>query len=65
MKTEEELISANTALLVHGDDTIITCDVHGLTKRWGDIPSLGQIGVLAGLDTVADLPCIMSGDEKP
>lgn len=49
--TDEELIAANSKLLVHGDDTEVECLEHGVAVRFGDLSSIGQLAVLAGLDS--------------
>ena len=57
---EDRMIKAN-ARLVKDDNTPVTCLQHSVTKRWGDLSSIAQLAILAGLDVIGDR-CIM--DER-
>ena len=59
MSEEQRIIQENTKLLVNGDDTEVCCEIHNVTKRWGDLSPLAQLAVLAGIDTTEDLRCLM------
>jgi ribosomal protein L37AE/L43A len=58
MTDEQALIEANAKLLTRGDDSEVVCHEHGVTKRWGDLSSIAQLAVLAGLDVHGDR-CVM------
>jgi hypothetical protein len=55
---EQALIEANAKLLVRGDDSIVSCEDHGIRRRWGDLSPIAQLAVLSGLDVHGDR-CIM------
>jgi len=61
--SEQKMIESNAALLIHGDDTEVVCHEHNVTKRWGDLDSMTQLAILAGLDVEGDR-CIMQESRK-
>lgn len=50
-------------LAVH-DDMEIRCDVHDIRTTWGALDGVQQLAVQEGLDTVADLPCLLAPYSK-
>lgn len=46
------------------DTDPVHCDTHDLTVHWGDLDAIQQLAVEEGLDTVEDLPCILTHTTK-
>jgi hypothetical protein len=42
------------------DSTKVDCDVHDVHTTWGALDPIQQLAVENGLDTLSDLPCLMS-----
>jgi len=59
---EREMMDRNAQLLTKGDETEIVCELHGVTKRWGDLDGIQQEAVLAGLDIAGEC-CIMESGQ--
>lgn len=43
------------------DSSPIKCEVHGVETTWGELDPIRQLAVESGLDTTADMPCLLLG----
>ena len=44
------------------NDSPVRCEVHGVETTWGQLDPLAQLSIEAGIDTEADLPCLLLGE---
>lgn len=42
------------------DTDPVVCEIHGTKTTWGDLNPYQQLAVEAGLDTIAESPCILT-----
>lgn len=49
----------NESLLVHGDDTEVSCEVHNFHSTFGKLSDVAKIALLNGLDQEGDI-CLLS-----
>lgn len=42
------------------DTDEVRCEAHSIVTTWGALDAIQQLAISAGLDTTADLPCIMA-----
>lgn len=45
-------------------DDEVKCEVHGTVTTWGALDPIQQLAVEAGLDTVADMPCLLAPSQR-
>lgn len=57
-KNDDDIIHFNEKLLTKGDNSEIHCEMHNITKKWGDLSSITQLAILSGLDIEGPV-CIM------
>jgi len=46
------------------DDSEITCEVHGIKVRYGDLDAIQKLAFEEGIDTLADLPCLLGAQAR-
>jgi hypothetical protein len=37
----------------------VKCEVHGVVTTWGALNGIQQMAVESGIDTVAEMPCLL------
>jgi hypothetical protein len=38
----------------------VKCETHGFVTTWGELDSFQKMACVEGLDTTADLPCLLA-----
>ena len=57
---ETTLTMADGSSLVVRDGMEVRCHEHGIVTTWGALDPIQQLAVEEGLDTSADLPCLLT-----